>query len=506
MIIKKFVAPTQRDALIQLKDNLGDNAVILSNRTLPGGNVEIMAIAEEDMSVLTGVEITESDSNASLDYAKELKKATARQTPTLDKNLPADEYIRPNPATLAQLTQAAQDQIKKYQQEQKKQQNNADDTSITQRPVSKAGGNNSGGIPTSSSKQSVTGKPTQRASTNNPSGAHGDPLNEIAKEVRILRSMVEGQLAGLAWSDMQRRDPIKLEVMRHLLAVGHGPLLSRQLVAAMPTGLDMLKGMRWIKNVLAKNLKTVTAADELVEKGGIYALVGPTGIGKTTTIAKLAARYTLKHGAYNLALLTTDSYRIGAHDQLRIYGRILGVPVYTVRDDADLEVTLKELQNKHLILIDTVGMSQRDERVEEQKSFLCASHIPVKRILLLNATVQGPTLEDIIRAHQGDSLEGCILTKMDESLSIASALDVIIRHRLPLHYVTNGQRVPEDLHLANALYLTDRSLRLVQDESGFSLGEAEYPLVMSHLMAEANSQLIRQNINGELPQQGDEDA
>ncbi len=505
MIIKKFVASTQRDALIQLKDNLGDNAVILSNRTLPGGNVEIMAIAEEDMSVLTGVEINDGD-NAALDYAKELKKATARQTPTLDKNLSSEEYIRPNPATLAQLTQAAQDQIKKYQQEQKKQQESPSDDNATpppQRTVTRTNGT----ISPTTNKQSVTGKPAQRVHSNiGQAGTNSDPLEEIAKEVRILRSMVEGQLAGLAWSDMQRRDPIKLEVMRHLLAVGHGPLLSRQLVAAMPTGLDMLKGMRWIKNVLAKNLKTVTAADELVEKGGIYALVGPTGIGKTTTIAKLAARYTLKHGAYNLALLTTDSYRIGAHDQLRIYGRILGVPVYTVRDDADLEVTLKELQNKHLILIDTVGMSQRDERVEEQKSFLCASHIPVKRILLLNATVQGPTLEDIIRAHQGDSLEGCILTKMDESLNIASALDVIIRHRLALHYVTNGQRVPEDLHLANALYLTDRSLRLVQDESGFSLGEAEYPLVMSHLMAEANHQISRQNISGEIPKQGDEDA
>jgi flagellar biosynthesis protein FlhF len=196
-------------------------------------------------------------------------------------------------------------------------------------------------------------------------------------------------------------------------------------------------------------------------------------------VAKLAARCTLKHGPASLALITTDTYRIGAYEQLRIYGKILGVPVYVIKDEADLQLTLSDLRNKHLILIDTVGMSQRDRRLSEQVALLSGTGRGIRRLLLLSANGQGSTLEDVARCYKKDDMDGCILTKIDEAISIGPALDVIIRHKLVLHYVANGQRVPEDLHLPNSAYLVDRVLKPTQGDSPFTPLEVEYPLVMA---------------------------
>ena len=232
--------------------------------------------------------------------------------------------------------------------------------------------------------------------------------------------------------------------------------------------------------MLGRNLHTASSSDEIVDAGGAYALVGPTGVGKTTTTAKLAARCVVRHGADSVALLTTDGYRIGAHEQLRIYGRILGVQVHAVRDAADLRRTLAELSGKHLVLIDTIGMSQRDRLVGEQAAMLDGAG-DVRRLLLVNATSRGDTLDDVVRAYgQGaqQGLAGAVLTKVDEAVSLAPAVDALIRHRLELHYVANGQRVPEDLHLPNRAYLLHRALKglpensphhLIGDEAGLLL-------------------------------------
>jgi len=282
---------------------------------------------------------------------------------------------------------------------------------------------------------------------------------EMARELKRMRNLLEGQLSGFAWGELARNEPLKAELLRAMFAVGFSPVLSRKLVDAMPPGLDFEKGMKWLKAAITHNLRVVESGADVIERGGIVALVGPTGVGKTTTVAKLAARAVLKFGARNVALLTTDSYRIGAHEQLRIYGRILNVPVHAVKDEAELELTLADLQRSHLVLIDTVGMSQRDRRIADQIEFLCGRGSRVQRQLLLPATAQGVTLDDIVRAYRGAGMDGCILTKVDESVSLATAIDCLIRYGLNLHYVTNGQRVPEDLHLANAAYLVDRAFK-----------------------------------------------
>jgi flagellar biosynthesis protein FlhF len=269
--------------------------------------------------------------------------------------------------------------------------------------------------------------------------------------------------------------------MKRLLAAGFSAAFSRQLMDMLPAQEeDLSQALKWLKHTIAHNLKVARPEDDIIEKGGVYALVGPTGVGKTTTVAKLAARAVLRHGAGKVALVTTDTYRIGAQDQLRIYGRILGTPVFAVRDENDLELTLSDLHSRHLVLIDTVGMSQRDKRVTEQVALLCGEGREVSRLLLLGAPSQGVTLEEVARAYAGPGMVGCVLTKIDEALTYGPVLDVAIRHELPVHFVTNGQRVPEDLHLANATYLADRAFRGNQKpDSPFTQADGDYPILMA---------------------------
>lgn len=321
------------------------------------------------------------------------------------------------------------------------------------------------------------GSSTARPAALPPKLTQALPNYDLVHEVRVLRSLVEGQLAGFAFNDLKRRDAAKADVLRRLVAAGFGAPLARELVAELPDGLDAARGLRLTKNTLQRRMPLAGGAGTLVEQGGMFALVGPTGVGKTTTVAKLAAECALKRGAGSLALVTTDTYRIGAVDQLRIYGRILGVPVFAIRDEADLRATLSELRTRHLVLIDTVGMSQRDRRLADQVALLAGGGSRVRRILLLSAVAQASVLEDVARAYRGAELAGCILTKVDEALMLGSVLDVVVRHRLTLHYVTNGQRVPEDLHRPNPLYLVERAFRAATEVAG--VDEAELPFLLA---------------------------
>jgi flagellar biosynthesis protein FlhF len=282
---------------------------------------------------------------------------------------------------------------------------------------------------------------------------------DLVHEVRVLRSLVEGQLGAMAWAELKRRDPAHLEVARRLLHAGFGMKLSRQLADELPDGLEPGRAMRLVKARLQQLIPLPVPPGGLVEHGGVYALVGPTGVGKTTTVAKVAAQCALRFGPDQLALVTTDTYRIGAVDQLRIYGRILNVPVLAIRDEVDLRRALSDMRARRLVLIDTVGMSQRDRRLADQIALLSGAGRPVQRVLLLSAVAQAEVLDDVVRAYRGEAMLGCILTKVDEAPNLGPALDVLVRHRLTLHYVANGQRVPEDLHHPNVLYLVERAFR-----------------------------------------------
>jgi flagellar biosynthesis protein FlhF len=233
-------------------------------------------------------------------------------------------------------------------------------------------------------------------------------------------------------------------------------LFARTVVERLPNTLSHSQMLEWVNTVLKKNLNVVPTEQDIIETGGVYALVGPTGVGKTTTTAKLAARCVVKYGADSLGLITTDSYRIGAQDQLRIYGKILGIQVYTAQNHTDLQQLQASMQRKRLVLIDTVGMGQRDSRVSEHTKMLTDGH--VKRVLLLNATSQAETLDDVVKHYKSRGLSGAIVTKLDESIKIACVLDVVMRHKLNLHYIATGQRVPEDLFFPDPRVLIHRAL------------------------------------------------
>ena len=306
--------------------------------------------------------------------------------------------------------------------------------------------------------------PVQPPRDFSPSPAN-DPARVIG-EIHSMRDLIEEQFAALVWSEKEKRDPVRGRLLRTLLDAGFSTGFSKQLLDDLPAARSLSDGMAWVHAELGRSLSVLESDDALLDAGGVYALVGPTGVGKTTTTAKLAARCVLRFGREKLALLTTDSYRIGAYEQLRIYGEILGVSVHAVRDTADLGAMLDDLRDRHMVLIDTVGMSQRDRAVADQVAMLCGTARPVKRLLLLNAASHGDTLNEVVHAYRrtgrvGDAndIAGCILTKVDEATHPGALLDIVIRHRLPVHYVSTGQKVPEHLMLADRTLLVESAFR-----------------------------------------------
>lgn len=412
MNMKRFFAPSSREALRHVKVDLGHDAVILSNRRVDGG-VEILAIPHADARALD-------------ETARESKPAVAGPVRTALNN-PVMQPARPVhvKGAKAAATQA-------------------------QAPGS-------------------AGQPQQAVGAD-------QIARTVIREIQSMRGLINEQLSTLVFGDMQRREPDKLRMMSALLAGGFSPGLARKFMEKAPAEGGMAGLRSWIKKALDHNLVT-SGADEIVTRGGVYALLGPTGVGKTTTTAKLAARCVVRQGADKLALLTTDNYRVGAHEHLRIYGRILGVAVHAVRDEADLQAALADLRGKHMVLIDTVGMSQKDRHVADQVAMF-SGHGNVKRLLLLNATSQGDTLEDVVRAYGSKGLAGCIISKADEAASLGAVLDTVIRHRLPVHYVANGQRVPEDIHPVNREYLLHRAIGTARENNVRDFGEQEVSAAM----------------------------
>ncbi len=296
--------------------------------------------------------------------------------------------------------------------------------------------------------------------------------SRILKELAQLRGLLQNQLAGFAWSAAKRRDPQRVVLMQTLFAAGFGSTLARTLAARLPRGLSQETAHTWLRQVLIRNLPVISRADELMARGQTLALVGPTGAGKTTTLAKLAERGVRLHGADQVALVSGDAYRIGAQTQLQVYADLLGVECLVVSQPEDYSSVLRALARKHLVLVDTSGFSPKDPRVAQ---ILALDALGVRRVLVLAASQQGAAIEQAVAAF-GRGATACILSKLDESPQPGAALDSLIRHRLPLAYVTSGQRVPEDLHAPNAAYLIDRTLKSGQLATPYALKQQDWPL------------------------------
>jgi flagellar biosynthesis protein FlhF len=294
----------------------------------------------------------------------------------------------------------------------------------------------------------------------------GDAAAGLQDAISALRGALESRMDGLLWGGRQGpgREPAAAALFRSLLDAGFSTKLVRTLVERLPEGMTPEAALSWARNELVTHLPVVRSEDEFLG-GGVYALVGPTGVGKTTTLAKLAARCVAREGREQVAMLTTDNFRIGALEQLQIYGRLMGVPAHSVRDAGELRRILAELGNRKIVLIDTTGISQRDRLVAEQAAMLCNAGKPVRRLLVLNAASQGDTLDEVAHAYRngvGEDVAGCIITKLDEATRLGAALDTAIRHRLPIHYMSVGQKVPEHMELARADVLIDRAFSMVE--------------------------------------------
>jgi len=288
-------------------------------------------------------------------------------------------------------------------------------------------------------------------------------LDDMRREMKNMRGLLEQQISGMALGDMARRNPVQANLLRLLMQLELSPKLCRQIVTGLERASDPQNAWREALGVLAH--KIPVTHDDILEKGGVVSLVGPTGVGKTTTIAKLAARYAVRHGSKRVALVTTDNFRIGAHEHLRAYAKILDIPLRVVSSGEELHATLKDLANRKLVLIDTAGMSQRDLRLKEQFSLIREASSRIRSYLVLSATTNQSTYEEIINAYGRLGLSGCILTKVDEANTLGGALSAIVRNRLPVAYMSDGQRVPEDLYAARAHSLVSRSVTLMRQDT-----------------------------------------
>jgi len=278
--------------------------------------------------------------------------------------------------------------------------------------------------------------------------------DDMMRELRAMKGLIEERFGTLAFMEKLQRQPAQARLSQTLLDAGFSPALIRKLAGGL--AVDVADEATWAAGILERNLATSEHEPALEDQGGVYALVGATGVGKTTTTAKIAAAFATKYGSGALGLVTLDAYRVGAHEQLRTYGRILGVPVHTAHDRASLEDLLELLAGKKMVLIDTAGMAQRDARTRELLDML--SHRSIQKLVVVNAAQQGETIEDVLVSYRASLSRGVILSKMDEAVKLGPALDALIRHRLKIVGVSSGQRVPEDWHRLSASSLLQRAL------------------------------------------------
>jgi flagellar biosynthesis protein FlhF len=312
--------------------------------------------------------------------------------------------------------------------------------------------------------QSQTPFPTTAAlaaaAQNAPSSAQVQSVTDaMGNELKSLRRMLETQLAQLAWNDLTRRAPIHTEILRELTEIGITPDLADHLIRQLPDDTDLTFARRFAIAGLSQYLQVT--GERWLDNGGRVAFIGATGVGKTTTLAKFAVRWVLRHGPRNIALVAADAVRIGAQDQLQSLAQLLGVPVYTP-DKFDHLPTLLDGLSERLVLIDTPGSSIRDAQAISRLAVLASCASKLETALVLAASTQAGALEEAVKRFAPTNPSCCILTKIDEAVSLGGALSVLIRARLPISYVSEGQRVPEDLRPARALELVSSAVRLAK--------------------------------------------
>jgi len=287
-----------------------------------------------------------------------------------------------------------------------------------------------------------------------PAGEH----SELANEVKDMRRMLEAQLATLAWNDMSRRSPLQAAMLKELAQIGITQDLASSLARKIPPSLNFSAARRFALATIARTVQVT--GDRWLETGGRIAFAGPAGAGKTTLLAKLAARWVLRHGPRRVALVSADAVRIGAHEQMHMLGRLLGVTAHTVYDVAELPDLLDALSGQQLVLIDTAGASPRDPDLARRLRLMNQANAQIETSLVIPASIQAGAIEEAMKLFAVARPGSCVITKIDEAVSLGGVLSALVRHKLPVAYVSDGQRVPEDLQPARAHSLVSRAVEI----------------------------------------------
>jgi flagellar biosynthesis protein FlhF len=486
MNVKRFTGRTARDALTLVRQAFGEDAVVLSTKPCADG-VEVMAMAPESVAQIERVSAAAVAASVLMAPAEKAARTQpvassppARIEPSLHLTGVAEDVEQ-----MAMSTLSFQGYVRERMLKRREAAMRAEATEATERVVGRPAPPvrapeqvlsplqerlDQRNTPTAPAAQAAAAMPaaSARVTPAQVAPAQVAPVPTLAdhsaarrdqqdmmNELRQVKGLIEERFGALAFMDKLQRHPAQARLTQKLLDCGFSPALIRKLAESMAP--EVTDEAAWATGVLERNLLTAESEPALEDQGGVFALVGSTGVGKTTSTAKIAAAFASKHGAGHLGLVTLDAYRVGAHEQLRAYGRILGVPVHTAHDRASLDDLLDLLAGKKMVLIDTAGMAQRDTRTPELLDML--GHRSINKLLVLNAAAQGETIEDVIVSYRAQQTGGVILSKMDEAVKLGPALDAVIRHKLTVLGVANGQRVPEDWHRLPAQVLLHRALR-----------------------------------------------
>ncbi|MES2927472.1 MAG: flagellar biosynthesis protein FlhF [Pseudomonadota bacterium] len=465
MNIKRFTAPTSREALAKARMAFGEGTLILSNRPTANG-VEVVATAEDTLSALDGN--AGASSNPPLLAPTPARSAPQRASQTAAASTLGRNAVEEDTEQLAMSTLSFQDYVRERMLRRRHEALNgpAEPQTLSERsrdqeperermPAPAVVRHN----PLRSIPMDIPPEPPRRRQE--AASAHLAQSNNnqqsVMNELHAMRELIEDRFNTMAWLGQARQNPIQSNLMLKMIRAGYSPSLARAVLERMPEDLSAAESVRWLMDVLERNLKTDLAEPPLYEQGGIFAMVGSTGVGKTTTTAKLAALCARIHGPGSVGLITLDTYRVGAHEQLRSYGRMLGIVAHLAHDRAALQDLLGLLSGKKMVLIDTTGVAPRDPRKRDMLDVLDLPH--VNRLLVLNAGCHGDTLDDVLTAFKTEGSQQAILSKVDEAVKLGPAIDALIRHQMVLRGVTNGQRVPEDWERADAHKLISTSMR-----------------------------------------------
>ncbi|MDP3107075.1 flagellar biosynthesis protein FlhF [Hydrogenophaga sp.] len=478
MNIQRFTAPTSREAMAKARMAFGDSAVILSTRSTSEG-FEVMAAAEESLAPLSN-----SSNAAPAPIATRPAAAsptfTARAKATATQAQP--ESVEGDTEALAMSTLSFQEYVRERMLRKRREslQDAAPEEAVAPSPR-RAAPVQVAPTPVPAAEPIVVpvqrfnqpaqatfgsrlGQPAIRTREEEPTWEDSQPSvrfssNEdtrMAVELSALKDMIEERFNTLAWLGSSKQNPIQSNLMLKMIRAGYSPAMARAVLDRVPVDAGAPEAFRWLMDVITRNLKVSAPTAGLCDEGGVVSLIGATGVGKTTTAAKLAAQCVKQYGAASVGMITLDTYRVSGYEQLRAYGRMLGVVAHLAHDRAALKDLLNLLSGKRLVIIDTAGLGQRDQRIQDMLDVLDMPK--VKKTLVLNAGSQGDTLDETLTSFKASTLHGVVLSKVDEAVKLGPALDALIRHQVTLRGVANGQRVPEDWQNPDASTLVRMSM------------------------------------------------